>query len=228
MSTQELERLDVKLGQEVLYYHYHNKTVNADTLDELREIREEIMEEESSYFTAISQRVWTDYDKKEKELSGEVEVSEGKKSLEEINGISEPIPATNFRITDDELGQGTAKEKFRANIMAIQLLKKCEDENRNATPEEQEILSRIFAISMARVLLSILFSIKVSSLVCYCPAAWPSVVVAPATSVSPLRMASSDSLSSCPTNWTLALVEAVPWGQLLVTRFISSALTGPV
>lgn len=142
MSTQELERLDVKLGQEVLYYHYHNKTVNTDTLDELREIREEIMEEESSYFTAISQRVWTDYDKKEKELSGEVEVSEEKESLEEINGISETIPATNFRITDDELGQGTAKEKFRANIMAIQLLKKCEDENRNATPEEQEILSR--------------------------------------------------------------------------------------
>ena len=142
MSTQELERLDVKLGQEVLYYHYHNKTVNADTLDKLREIREEIMEEESSYFTAISNRVWTDYDKKEKELSGEVEVSEEKESLEEINGISEPIPATNFRITDDELGQGTAKEKFRANIMAIQLLKKCEDENRNATPEEQEILSR--------------------------------------------------------------------------------------
>ena len=94
-----------------------------DTLDELREIREEIMEEESLYFTAISQRVWTDYDKKEKELSGEVEVSEEKESLEEINGISETIPATNFRITDDELGQGTAKEKFRANIMAIQLLK---------------------------------------------------------------------------------------------------------
>ena len=67
MSTQELERLDVKLGQEVLYYHYHNKTVNADTLDKLREIKEEIMEEESSYFTAISKRVWTDYDKKEKE-----------------------------------------------------------------------------------------------------------------------------------------------------------------
>jgi len=52
------------------------------------------------------------------------------------------IPAVNFRITDDELGQGTPKEKFRANIMAIQLLKKCEEENRNATPEEQEILSR--------------------------------------------------------------------------------------
>lgn len=86
--------------------------------------------------------MWTDYDKKEKELSGEVEVSEEKESLEEINGIAELIPATNFHITDDELGQGTPKEKFRANIMAIQLLKKCEDENRNATPEEQEILSR--------------------------------------------------------------------------------------
>lgn len=67
--------------------------------------------------------MWTDYDKKEKELSGEVEVSEEKESLEEINGIAELIPATNFHITDDELGQGTPKEKFRANIMAIQLLK---------------------------------------------------------------------------------------------------------
>lgn len=62
--------------------------------------------------------------------------------MEEINGIAEPIQASNFHITDDELGQGTPKEKFRANIMAIQLLKKCEDENRNATSEEQKILSR--------------------------------------------------------------------------------------
>ncbi|WP_414655371.1 DUF6908 domain-containing protein, partial [Extibacter muris] len=46
-----------------------------------------------------------------------------------------------FQIADDTLGQGGAKEKFRANIMAIQLLKKCEKENRYATPEEQEILS---------------------------------------------------------------------------------------
>lgn len=51
-------------------------------------------------------------------------------------------PAQNFRITDDHLGEGGPKAKFRANIMAIQLLKKCEEENRPATPEEQEILSR--------------------------------------------------------------------------------------
>lgn len=62
--------------------------------------------------------------------------------LEEPVPSMADIPAANFRITDDELGQGTPKEKFRANIMAIQLLKKCEEENRNATPEEQEILSR--------------------------------------------------------------------------------------
>ena len=48
---------------------------------------------------------------------------------------------SQYRITNDELGYGTKKEKFRANIMAIQLLKKCEEENRYATPEEQEILS---------------------------------------------------------------------------------------
>ena len=54
----------------------------------------------------------------------------------------ELVPAGNFHITDDELGQGTPKEKFRANIMAIQLLKKCEAENRSATAQEQEILSR--------------------------------------------------------------------------------------
>lgn len=46
-----------------------------------------------------------------------------------------------YQITDEHLGEGTEKEKFRANIMAIQLLKKCEEENRFATPEEQEILA---------------------------------------------------------------------------------------
>ena len=48
----------------------------------------------------------------------------------------------NFRITDDALGAGSPKEKFRGNIEAISLLKKLEAENRLATPEEQKILSR--------------------------------------------------------------------------------------
>ena len=48
----------------------------------------------------------------------------------------------NFRITDDRLGEGGAKSKYRANIEAIQIIKDLELEQRNATPEEQEKLSR--------------------------------------------------------------------------------------
>ena len=43
--------------------------------------------------------------------------------------------AVNFRITDDALGIGTAKEKFRRNVEAIHTLEKIESENRIATPE---------------------------------------------------------------------------------------------
>ena len=50
--------------------------------------------------------------------------------------------AENFRITDDELGVGGAKAKFRANIAAINLLKELEFEGAQATPEQQEILPR--------------------------------------------------------------------------------------
>ena len=47
----------------------------------------------------------------------------------------------DFRITDNDLGVGGAKEKYRRNIAAIRLLHTLEDENRIATPEEQQILS---------------------------------------------------------------------------------------
>ncbi|MDU3304922.1 MAG: DUF3849 domain-containing protein [Lachnospiraceae bacterium] len=50
--------------------------------------------------------------------------------------------AVNFRITDDALGIGTAKEKFRRNVETIRTLEKIESENRIATSEEQEILSQ--------------------------------------------------------------------------------------
>ena len=48
----------------------------------------------------------------------------------------------NFRITDDAIGVGGAKEKFRNNMAAINLLHELEIENRLATPKEQEVLSR--------------------------------------------------------------------------------------
>ena len=51
-------------------------------------------------------------------------------------------PPENFRITDDNLGIGGAKAKFRMNMDAIHTLKQIESENRHATPEEQEVLSK--------------------------------------------------------------------------------------
>lgn len=48
----------------------------------------------------------------------------------------------DFHITDDALGHGTPSEKYAANIAAIRTLKQIEAEERLATPEEQEILSR--------------------------------------------------------------------------------------
>ena len=48
----------------------------------------------------------------------------------------------DFHITDDALGHGTPSEKYAANAAAIRTLKQIEAEERLATPEEQEILSR--------------------------------------------------------------------------------------
>ena len=48
----------------------------------------------------------------------------------------------DYKITDNNLGVGTPKERFTNNIEAIKVLKNCEDDNRLATKEEQEILAK--------------------------------------------------------------------------------------
>lgn len=86
----------------------------------------------------------------EKESGAQADLApawEKKKPVGRIRGfdLHPEIPKeqrSQYRITNDELGYGTPKEKFRANIAAIQLLKKCEDEDRYATLDEQEILSK--------------------------------------------------------------------------------------
>lgn len=50
--------------------------------------------------------------------------------------------AENFRITDDHLGEGGPKAKFQANVNAIRLLKELEAAGQQASPEQQEVLSR--------------------------------------------------------------------------------------
>ena len=83
-------------------------------------------------------------------VSDHLEDSEGSEATpEEPSRVDEmlqqaepPAPTTNFRITDDNLGCGSIRQKFANNLSAIRLLKSLEEEGRNATPEEQEILSR--------------------------------------------------------------------------------------
>ena len=50
--------------------------------------------------------------------------------------------AQNFHITDDHLGEGGPKAKYQANVAAIKLLKYLEETTGQATPEQQEVLSR--------------------------------------------------------------------------------------
>ena len=62
--------------------------------------------------------------------------------VQTIKATEPDPPVQNFRITDDHLGEGGAKAKFRANMDAINLLHKLEAGNRQATPEEQDLLSK--------------------------------------------------------------------------------------
>jgi len=73
------------------------------------------------------------------DMAREVEV-EGQPAEKET-ALQTHVPI-DFRITDDELGVGTPKEKLSFNLAAIKTLKSIEAENRLATPEEQEVLSR--------------------------------------------------------------------------------------
>ena len=73
-------------------------------------------------------------------LSKAQEKKQPEKAVSPVPAPSEP--RHNYRITEDTLGVGGAKEKFRNNMAAINLLHELELENRLATPEEQEILSK--------------------------------------------------------------------------------------
>ncbi|MCD7744129.1 MAG: DEAD/DEAH box helicase family protein [Lachnospiraceae bacterium] len=79
---------------------------------------------------------------KEPEVRTEIETETEPQTEAESASQSQHQERINFRITDDDLGAGGQKTKFRANMDAIHLLKKLEAENRLATAEEQEVLSR--------------------------------------------------------------------------------------
>ena len=96
----------------------HDKYITQDDID--RRIQRESKTEKS--------------DIKLENISAPDEKSESKIKADE--------KTQNFTITDDNLGEGGAKTKFKNNLLAIQTLKQIESEDRTATPEEQEFLSK--------------------------------------------------------------------------------------
>ena len=76
-------------------------------------------------------------------MDGKVQTFPDAAALDEaLNAEPVPEPAGNFRITDDHLGEGGAKQKYARNIEAIRTLFKLEQEYRGATAEEQQVLSQ--------------------------------------------------------------------------------------
>ena len=154
MPEPELARLEGILVREALYFKYHDKIAGAKSLEDMEEIRFSIMEEESPYFSAVSQRIWGEYEQKNEELSNPMQESEVIAEPEPQNEAEAPKEqpqidksgAVNFHIapeTEKSDGKGfAAKEKIRQNVEAIRTLEKIEGENRIATPEEQEILAK--------------------------------------------------------------------------------------
>ncbi|MBR5359737.1 MAG: hypothetical protein IK123_02505, partial [Lachnospiraceae bacterium] len=124
MPETELRKLEERLSDEVRIGRYEKKIEKAESLDEVKNVQYEFMDDEN-FPRRLAGRFWESYNAREAELS------EPAKSA-----------AQNYRITDDDLGKGGAKEKFWNNIKAIATLKQIEAENRTATPEEQHILSQ--------------------------------------------------------------------------------------
>ena len=105
--------------------------------------------QEDKYLSPEAKEAYAEYKKAQarKELAAQTEPEQdisgepGQAAPEKAAQIDKSN-AANFHITDDALGIGSAKEKFRRNAEAIRTLEKIEGENRMAAPEKQKILSQ--------------------------------------------------------------------------------------
>lgn len=98
-------------------------------------VREGVPAERSEQPFAIDPTVF--YPAEKNKIPFDIKVRKLKPVVEQEKPIKH-----DFHITDDNLGHGGAKAKFRMNMDAINTLQAVELENRLATPEEQEVLSR--------------------------------------------------------------------------------------
>ena len=126
-SKENLERLLRQPGN----IHLHNLTVNLTPAHEPDEDKPLLTDEELDELPISTV------------MDGKVQTFPDAAALDEaLNAEPAPEPAGNFRITDDHLGEGGAKQKYARNIEAIRTLFKLEREHRGATPEEQQVLSQ--------------------------------------------------------------------------------------
>ena len=110
-----------------------------------RQVEERIGEliREDKYFLVSERKAYSPKGKEEKVDEHIIIEETGQSSQPEVEKTEiTVIPAQNFHITDEHLGEGSPKQKFCANMDAIHTLRLLEEENRNATQEEQEVMSK--------------------------------------------------------------------------------------
>ena len=164
IGADEYEILSIGISNVVLYdfrYPLFNREMSKEEFDrkvqenpandhlkvKVSDIKDNINEEPSNIEVNVKEEISLPI-KEEPEVQEEniVPVFEKKKSNKIRSfDIHPEIPISDrnqFKITNDNLGEGSPREKFNNNVEAIRVLKKCEEENRFATPQEQEILSK--------------------------------------------------------------------------------------
>ena len=164
IGADEYEILSIGISNVVLYdfrYPLFNREMSKEEFDrkvqenpandhlkiKVSDIKDNINEESSNIEENVKEEISLSIEE-EPEVQEEniVPVFEKKKSNKiKSFDIHPEIPTSDrnqFKITNDNLGDGSPREKFNNNVEAIRVLKKCEEENRFATPQEQEILSK--------------------------------------------------------------------------------------
>ena len=164
IGADEYEILSIGISNVVLYdfrYPLFNREMSKEEFDrkvqenpandhlkvKVSDIKDNINEEPSNIEVNVKEEISLPIEE-EPEVQEEniVPVFEKKKSNKiKSFDIHPEIPTSDrnqFKITNDNLGDGSPREKFNNNVEAIRVLKKCEEENRFATPQEQEILSK--------------------------------------------------------------------------------------
>ena len=123
---------DVRIDTSAQGQSWDNEVINKQQFEDgLRQVEPELSDEELDALPISTV------------MDGKVQTFPDAAALDEaLNTESAPEPAGNFRITDDHLGEGGAKQKYARNIEAIRTLFKLEEEHRGATAEEQQVLSQ--------------------------------------------------------------------------------------